>query len=116
MIKTKSVYEPKADDDGVRVLVTRYWPRGVKKDFVDHWLKELGTAAALIKVWRAGGLSWESFREGYMDEFSSEAKAASFKELKGIIKDAGRVHVTLLCVCKEDARCHRSVLKDMLGA
>ncbi len=116
MVKTKSVYEPKADDDGLRVLVTRYWPRGVKKDFVDHWLKELGTAAALIKVWKAGGLSWESFRESYMAGFSSEVKSASFEELKEIIKDAGRVPVTLLCVCREDALCHRSVLKDMLRA
>jgi uncharacterized protein YeaO (DUF488 family) len=116
MIKTKSVYEPKADDDGIRVLVTRYWPRGVKKDFVDHWLKDLGTAAALIKLWRAGSLDWERFRESYIAEFSSEGKSASFKELKEIIKGAGRVPVTLLCVCREDARCHRSVLKDMLGA
>lgn len=31
MIKTKSIYDPKEENDGIRILITRYWPRGIKK-------------------------------------------------------------------------------------
>ncbi len=112
MVKTKSVYEPKAADDGLRLLVTRYWPRGVRKEAVDRWLAELGTAPELIKLWKAGSIPWEDFRESYIAEFSTEAKSGVFSELQGIVKDAGAV--TLLCVCKDEARCHRGILKKML--
>jgi len=31
MIKVKRVYDPIEKDDGVRILVDRLWPRGIKK-------------------------------------------------------------------------------------
>jgi uncharacterized protein YeaO (DUF488 family) len=31
MICLKWIYDPASDDDGVRFLVERLWPRGVKK-------------------------------------------------------------------------------------
>ncbi|MEJ2776187.1 DUF488 family protein, partial [Sulfolobaceae archaeon RB850M] len=34
MIKVKRVYDPLEKDDGIRILVDRLWPRGVKKDQV----------------------------------------------------------------------------------
>jgi len=30
-VVAKRIYEPKADDDGYRVLVDRLWPRGLAK-------------------------------------------------------------------------------------
>ena len=55
MIKTaKTVYDKPESSDGKRILVMRLWPRGVAKDKVDVWLKELGTEEELIKkveVW-----------------------------------------------------------------
>ena len=113
MVKTKSVYEPKGADDGLRLLVTRYWPRGVPKGAVDRWLKELGTAPELIKLWKADKIEWKGFRESYVAEFSDSAKSGAFSELAEIVKGAAGA-VTLLCVCKDEARCHRSILKEML--
>jgi uncharacterized protein YeaO (DUF488 family) len=50
-IRLKRVYEPAAEDDGVRVLVDRLWPRGLSKEKarVDEWMKELGPSTALRK-------------------------------------------------------------------
>ncbi len=31
MIKTKSAYDPVEESDGERILVSRYWPRGLSK-------------------------------------------------------------------------------------
>ena len=41
MIRTKSIYDPKEESDGIRILITRYWPRGIKKEHFDKWYKEL---------------------------------------------------------------------------
>jgi uncharacterized protein YeaO (DUF488 family) len=32
VIKVKRVYEPPSEDDGVRVLVDRLWPRGLSRE------------------------------------------------------------------------------------
>jgi uncharacterized protein YeaO (DUF488 family) len=45
MIRLKRVYDPASDDDGVRFLVERLWPRGLKKTDLplDAWLKDVAT-------------------------------------------------------------------------
>lgn len=114
MIKAKSIYGPAEKDDGIRVLVTRYWPRGIKKEQKDYWFKELGTEPDLIKLWKGGGITWDKFKKSYKDEFKSENKKKFLKELKGIVKGAGGKNVTLLCACGEKDPCHRDILKEML--
>ena len=62
MIKTaKTVYDKPESSDGKRILVMRLWPRGVAKDKVDVWFKELGTEKELIKRWKSGKISWKEF-------------------------------------------------------
>lgn len=116
MVKTKCVYAPREGTDGVRVLVTRYWPRGVRKESADHWFKELGTAPELIKKWKAGLIAWDKFSKAYIDEYRSNDKQSALGELKAIVKGEGKGTVTLLCACKEDEHCHRSILKAILDA
>ena len=41
MVKTKNVYDPPAADDGWPLLVMRKWPRGIARDKVDAWDKDL---------------------------------------------------------------------------
>lgn len=113
MIKTKSVYGIKSKDDGLRVLVTRYWPRGVKKQAVSVWLCGLGPQPELIKLWKDEKIKWPEFKKRYLAEFASDEKMGLFIELEGIVK-AESGTVTLLCACKEDVNCHRSLLKEML--
>ena len=53
-ISIKSVYEAIAADDGVRILVDRLWPRGLKKEKagVDLWLKNIAPSHELRKWFR----------------------------------------------------------------
>ncbi len=105
---TKRVQDPTTPDDGVRVLVMRLWPRGVKKTVADHWLKGLGTPLDLIRQWKAGRISWEAFEKGYRQHLrTAEARA----DLATLVGWARRSRVTLLCTCPDEARCHRGVLK-----
>ncbi len=45
----KRAYEPPKRDDGVRVLVDRLWPRGLRKDdaHFDAWRKDVSSSTAL---------------------------------------------------------------------
>ncbi len=113
MIKTGCIYDPVAKDDGLRVLVTRYWPRGVKKERQDRWFRDLGPAPELIKAWKAGELPWGEFKKRYLAEFKAAEKKELLAELEEIVRGA-RGNVTLLCTCHEEHRCHRSLLKDKL--
>ena len=114
LLKTKSVYDQPDDSDGVRVLVTRYWPRGVKKEKAAYWLKDLGPTPALIKDWKAGKISWGDFKERYEAEWREGDKDRLLEELEGIVKKAGKNNVTLLCTCREEAECHRGILREKL--
>lgn len=114
MIKTKSIYDPKSKDDGIRVLVTRYWPRGIKKEEKDYWFRDLGPDVELIRKWKAGEVAWDKFKKSYKDEYRSEAKKELLGELKKIIKEARGKDVTLLCTCRQGEHCHRDLLKEMV--
>ncbi|MCC6501851.1 MAG: DUF488 family protein [Deltaproteobacteria bacterium] len=116
MVKTGSVYSPKSEDDGLRILVTRYWPRGVVKSRVDLWVKGLGPSVELIKEWKAGSIGWDEFKRRYLLEFKEAEKKRLFEELKKTVQSAGG-DVTLLCACKAgEEKCHRTILSAKLLA
>ena len=48
----KRVYEPAKSSDGIRVLVDRLWPRGIKKSDarLDHWMKDVAPSPRL-RLW-----------------------------------------------------------------
>ncbi len=116
MIKTKSVYSPAVEGDGKRVLVSRYWPRGVKKEAVDRWIKGLGPSPALIKAWKTGEITWPEFGKRYAGERGSEEWKTAFEELKAFLSGLKGKDATLLCTCREGEHCHREIIKELLGA
>lgn len=115
MIRTKSVYEPEGAEDGLRILVTRFWPRGVKKERVDRWFRDLGTSPEVIKAWKAGTIEWKDLRKAYLDGMKAPAAGVALEEAVDYIrKDSGGRGATLLCTCRPDEMCHRQILKELL--
>ena len=107
LIKTeKTVYDEREESDGRRVLVMRFWPRGVSKDKVDVWLKDLGTEKELIKRWKAGTMTWSEFTWAYNS--SLKGKEETLKELAA---ESRTRTITLLCGCRDEVHCHRHLLK-----
>jgi uncharacterized protein YeaO (DUF488 family) len=107
MIRTdKTVYSPKGDSDGKRVLVMRIWPRGISRSKVDLWLKELGTERELIKKWKEGRVTWGAYSKLYLESLKGKENI-----LKKLAEESRKGTVTLLCSCKDEARCHRSLLR-----
>jgi len=112
-IATKSVYDRKEERDGLRLLITRYWPRGIKKAAFDRWERRVAPSAVLVKAFKHEGLAWPEYRQRYLAEMdSAEARAG----MRDIAAAAGRGAVTIICICRDEAHCHRGILKNLLGA
>jgi uncharacterized protein YeaO (DUF488 family) len=106
MIKIeKSIYDKREPSDGKRILVMRIWPRGISKDKIDEWIKELGTGKVLIKKWKGGKISWSDFSKEYKKSLKGKEEL-----LKRLAKESEEGNITLLCTDRDPARCHRSLL------
>ncbi|MDE2439063.1 MAG: DUF488 family protein [Patescibacteria group bacterium] len=110
-IKTKSIYEPKEESDGLRILVTRYWPRGIKKEHFNSWHKELAPSKHLLQSFKEGSIDWLHFEFLYRLEMN--AQYASIMEASEI---ASKTTITLLCHEREGQNCHRHILKQLIAS
>lgn len=107
MIKVeKSVYDKAEPSDGKRILVMKLWPRGISKDRVDLWMKDLGTDRELIRKWKEGKITWERFAAEYRKSLRGKEDA-----LERLAEESKAGTITLLCTDRDPARCHRSLLK-----
>jgi uncharacterized protein YeaO (DUF488 family) len=111
-LSTKRIYAPAERSDGIRVLVMRLWPRGIRKDRVDMWLKELGPVRPLLRDFLDKRVRWETYVKRYLAGLERpEAQA----DVEQVLARARRGRVTLLCGCPDENRCHRTLLKAYLA-
>ena len=112
-VKTKSIYEPADPGDGVRVLITRYYPRGVKKDRFDRWEKALSPSRQLLAAYRSGEKSWDQFKEAFISEMNASPESA--EAIRALSPLAKAQDVTLLCYEKAGLDCHRYLVAEILS-
>ncbi len=80
-IAIKRVYEPATDTDGLRVLVDKLWPRGIRKEALhyDLWAKEIAPSAPLRRWFHADPQGrWEEFRRRYLHELAASPAVRAF--------------------------------------
>ena len=118
-VKTKRWDDPAEPDDGFRLLVTRYRPRGVSKaaETWDAWQPALGPSKDLhraVYTSNSTPIPGPQYRRRYLDE-QRENKAAIATLAK---RAAAGETITLLCssACVREARCPRSILKELIEA
>ena len=110
-IAIKRVYEPAAGDDGDRVLIMRLWPRGIRKERVDAWLKELGPVPTLLREFLDERITWEQYVPRYLAGLERPEAQDALQEVR---RRAREGRVTLLCGCADAHHCHRSLLAAYL--
>jgi uncharacterized protein YeaO (DUF488 family) len=110
-VVTKRVYAPEAAADGHRVLIMRLWPRGIRKERVSVWLRELGPVAELLRAYLDRDVTWEQYVPRYLAGLERPEAQAAIAEVR---RRGSTGRVTLLCGCADEARCHRSLLKAYL--
>jgi uncharacterized protein YeaO (DUF488 family) len=110
-IRLKRIYDPPSEDDGHRVLSTRYWPRGISRSAVDEYTTKTAPSRALLREFKHEGLTWEDYVPRYLDEMQEEEAQSAIKELAAKAKSGT---ITLMCICPDENRCHRSLLRDLI--
>jgi|SRR5579872_7059633 len=110
--RIKRVYEP-ADDDGLRVLVDRLWPRGIAKEkaHVDQWLKDVAPSDALRKRFHGNPQMWDEFLAAYDRELAREPAAAAVAALRALVR---KQPVTLLYAARDETHNNAVALKKFL--
>jgi uncharacterized protein YeaO (DUF488 family) len=111
MIRIKSAYEPASRRDGMRILVDRLWPRGVKKDDakLNDWRPELAPSDELRRWFAHDPAKFVRFRARYRTELLRRRDAVAELALaaeKGI--------VTLVYGSKDPIHCNAAVLKELV--
>jgi uncharacterized protein YeaO (DUF488 family) len=110
-VKLKRAYETPTADDGIRVLVDRLWPRGIKKSeaAIDHWLKELAPSTDLRKWFGHDPARWVEFRRRYMAEI--EEHGDELDRLRALMAEGT---VTLVYSAHDETHNDAVVLEEML--
>ena len=108
-IAIKRAYEPPARGDGVRILVDRLWPRGLRKDDAkfDQWRKVLSPSTELRQFYGHRPERFAEFTKRYRAELRGKDAAAAVNELLDL---AQRRPVTLLTASRDLAHSEAAVL------
>jgi uncharacterized protein YeaO (DUF488 family) len=110
-VQLKRVYEPAAPEDGVRVLVDRLWPRGLRKAdaAIDRWMKNIAPSTQLRQWFGHDPGRWPAFHHRYTQELLQQVAAVD--ELRELAR-GGRV--TLVFAAHDEAHNDAVVLRDAL--
>ena len=110
-IKIKRVYEHPKQEDGMRILVDRLWPRGLtkKKASVDLWLKDIAPSTELRKWFAHDRDKWKKFRGRYQTEIRNNP------DLIEVLKQKAREGtITLIYGARDQKHNEALVLKQFL--
>ena len=111
-IKTKSVFEPADDNDGLRILITRYYPRGIKRELVDCWVRELSPSPDLLFRYKQGRCDWSGFKTRFLAELCNDIPGI---EMINTLHDYAMTgDITLLCYERNGSPCHRHIIRDIV--
>jgi len=103
----------------LRIGTVRRPPRGVPKDrfaaddWYDVWLPQLAPSAELVAEARSAATDadWQAFVRKYRAEMASPDNARLIALLAAL---SHRTDLSVGCYCKDEDRCHRSVLRELL--
>jgi uncharacterized protein YeaO (DUF488 family) len=111
--RIKRVYQPPDDEDGVRVLVDRLWPRGLSRERaqIDLWLKEIAPSDTLRRRFHGDPGNWKEFKTAYFAELEREPAQSAVRDL---LDRQTREPVTLLFAARDETRNNAVALKEWL--
>jgi len=110
---------PRGEGEGLRIGTVRRPPRGVRKeefaskDFYDVWFPNLSPSEVLLKEGLAADdeRSWKTFVKKFLAEMKSPEASRDLDLLAAL---SHHTNISIGCYCKEESRCHRSILRELL--
>ena len=112
-VRVRRAYDEPVPEDGVRVLVDRLWPRGIRKDALDldDWNKDVAPSAELRGWFGHDPEKFAEFASRYRDELDTVAGRAALDRLRALPR--GRP-LTLITATKDVEHSQAAVLADLL--
>jgi uncharacterized protein YeaO (DUF488 family) len=109
--RVKRVYAEPSIEDGLRMLVDRLWPRGIKKDTLPstQWMREVAPSSRLRKWFGHEASKWTEFRRRYRLELESHPEA-----WQPLLTAVQKSNVTLLFAARDTRLNQAVVLKEFL--
>jgi uncharacterized protein YeaO (DUF488 family) len=113
-IRVKRVYDSPSPDDGLRVLVDRLWPRGLRKEaaHLDDWAKDLAPSAELRTWYGHDPAKFEEFRRRYTAELAEPGPREALTRLGAAMEHRP---LTLLTATREPSLSEAAVLAELLS-
>lgn len=105
--------------EGLRIGTVRRPPRGVPKaefatqNWYDVWYPNLAPSADAMKTGQSADneRDWANFKKKYRSEMNGADASRSLDLLAALSHSAD---FSVGCYCADEARCHRSVLRELL--
>lgn len=112
---------PRARGEGLRIGTVRRPPRGVpasrfaSEDWYDVWYPNLAPTVATMKLAREAESErdWKAFVKKFRAEMNAPDASRSLDLLAALSRSTS---FAVGCYCEDEARCHRSVLRELLKA
>lgn len=111
---------PRLRNEGLRLGTVRRPPRGVRKEdyasknYFDLWLPDLAPSAPLVSRALSEPFTekrWEDYEKRYRQEMSTPVARRLIALLAAL---SSQSDFSIGCYCPDEARCHRSLLRDLL--
>jgi uncharacterized protein YeaO (DUF488 family) len=110
---------PRAPDEGVRIGTVRRPPRGVPKaefarrNWYDVWFPLLAPSVPTMKLAQQAKApkQWMAFVRKYRAEMARPDASHAIELLAELSR---HTNFAVGCYCEDEARCHRSVLRELL--
>ena len=111
---------PRHPQEGTRIGTVRRPPRGVKKEryaadnWYDVWYPELSPSPDLVTAALKAETEaeWRAFTRAFRKEMKEAAASRTLDLLAALSHHAD---LSVGCYCENEARCHRSVLRELLA-
>jgi len=112
-IRVRRVYEESSPEDGVRVLVDRIWPRGLRKDAarLDEWAKDVAPSTELRTWYGHDPAKFDEFKRRYTAELDEPGAQQALSRLRALAADRP---LTLLTATKDLDLSQAAVLAGLL--
>lgn len=114
-VRIKRAYEAPARGDGVRILVDRLWPRGLRKGdaHFDQWRKDLSPSTELRQFYAHQPERFAEFTRRYRTELRRKEAMAAISEIVDLTR---RRPVTLITASRDLDHSEAAVLADHVRA
>jgi uncharacterized protein YeaO (DUF488 family) len=113
-VRYRRIYDDASSEDGLRILVDRLWPRGMRKEdaHVDEWMRDVAPSTELRQWYGHDPDRYGEFRRRYLAELRAPERQQAVHRLR---ETAGHNRMTLLTAARDLEHSEAAVLAQWLS-